>query len=1415
MKQKRSGVRILAAFLTALLLFYSLGTSVLAMEVSESGEIITEKMRAEEDPEECTEEKEALAAPVEEQSEVPVQPTEMPEKPVQPTEMPETLVEPPVQPTKMPEKPTEIPVQTIEKPAETTEKVLANNIGLLSVEEKDHKGNEVIYYEVTFLGKDGQELTKQFIAAGDAAVAPAAPKVENKKFVGWIMPDGTLLEDLSNVQSDMILTASYSDLNAQVEYRIDYVFSDKQSVAGASWVADLEIGAYINETIPTPVLDGYTADQESVTFQGIVQEAKTVKVVYTGAQTTYKVKYLLESLPDESGQTTYVEDSSETVSGVTGEKTTAQAKTYEGFTAQPFEQIRIREAGDTVVEIRYDRNRYKLTWDTGEGGNYIPEETLYFRQKVATEGKMPTRSGFDFEGWNLPNATMPAGDMTVTAKWKEKTEASYRIIYWKEKVLAPGEAAGGLKGYDYESSITGTGAVGTAIPDAPLKNYEGFYYNKEDSNVTITRDGTAVKNVYYRRNIYTITFYKVEKDGAKYKATLDNSLTIRAQYGQDVSQKWSERCQGSKWAVNFDSSTGALHPWYTMIANMPAQNIVAYQDQLQTGATITFYIEDLEGKRQIYRQFSTSRFNRLMEVDKQSIDGFTFYEWKRNKDSDGDPWLYYTRNSYQIAFENCGWTSNKWLKYEEKLENVKPKTAYKPYGMDEDYVFTGWYTSEACTEDVRVNWDEGMPSHDIRIFAGWAKPDYTVSFEANATDIQNQGVLADKTVKKYDTVTLPVPQREGDTFLGWYKDQGFKDIFAEGTKITQNITLYARWKSADVLSYDVVAKDENGNELYRSSKSAFRNETVNEKAPGASENPVLARYYTNELVKNALISREGQEIVFVYTKLKIWRYTVKYQCAGIDIETKLTADTAANFQTVVYKPVDGYQLASGQKARAVIQRPENSSSTGTVEYIFQYTKISTDYRIEHYLQNADGTYGPSPEEAETISDVAVGAYVQAMPRSYEGYTVKSGTREMSGAVKGDGSLTLKVYYDRKDFGVTDYAGIYDGESHSVVVTPTGIEGDTLWYQKKNGDWSTLLPEFEDAGTYWVNVKVKDKNGIDSPAKTATVMIYQAMLTVTTLDATKTYDGTPLTANGTVEGLVNGETVSFSVNGFQRTVGESKNTYQLVWNKTAAKDNYILTENIGTLKVTRGAIDQFVTLEPKDALKVYDGTPLETAKAQAADLNKNRLTVEYSADGRNWFTDPEKLTAIEVSDSKIIQVRVSCAECYEGYVTGTQSLTIAKCPITITADSGSKVFDGTPLVKDSFTITGGSLAEGEKCKVTVEGSQTDVGEGQNRIKEVVIHTSTGGSSEKDTTENYDIRTVNGTLTIMENTEDGLKISLTPAVKATATPAPKSEKKSEAPRTGDDTDIVRWLFLMAAAMAIVFAGVLARRHKNDSL
>ena len=49
---------------------------------------------------------------------------------------------------------------------------------------------------------------------------------------------------------------------------------------------------------------------------------------------------------------------------------------------------------------------------------------------------------------------------------------------------------------------------------------------------------------------------------------------------------------------------------------------------------------------------------------------------------------------------------------------------------------------------MRVNWDEGMPSHDIRIFAGWAKPDYTVSFEANASYLESVSCRSEVSVEE-------------------------------------------------------------------------------------------------------------------------------------------------------------------------------------------------------------------------------------------------------------------------------------------------------------------------------------------------------------------------------------------------------------------------------------------------------------------------------------------------------------------------------------------------------------------------------------------------------------------------------------------------------------------------------------------
>lgn len=55
----------------------------------------------------------------------------------------------------------------------------------------------------------------------------------------------------------------------------------------------------------------------------------------------------------------------------------------------------------------------------------------------------------------------------------------------------------------------------------------------------ITANGTAVKNVYYARETYTIKFMR--RDKRKWKE--DESLRITARYGVDVSAQWEKPVQ--------------------------------------------------------------------------------------------------------------------------------------------------------------------------------------------------------------------------------------------------------------------------------------------------------------------------------------------------------------------------------------------------------------------------------------------------------------------------------------------------------------------------------------------------------------------------------------------------------------------------------------------------------------------------------------------------------------------------------------------------------------------------------------------------------------------------------------------------------------------------------------------------------
>ena len=1128
---------------------------------------------------------------------------------------------------------------------------------------------------------------------------------------------------------------------------------------------------------------------------------------------------------------------------------------------------------DVTLTARVE-NGHWITYDS-QGGTYVAPAFVK-GNGTTTAPAAPTRPGYTFRHWSaaVGGAAFTFGQpldqaLTLYAVWTANTNTRYTVIHWLENADD--------NEYSYRESETKTGATG-AQTSAAAKSYTGFTA-QTITQETIAGDGSTIVSVYYKRNVYQVRFF--DNRGR----TEDESKRITAKHGAFIGDKWP----GGGWYVNKNNNNTAQS--YLSIMPIGGKDFYGQQKGYYT-ATATYYVEVLpgetgttvSGKTYKVHHTDTAQSNGSLSVsdeERYDIDGFTCntsISTGNGSNYDGSK-FYYTRNSYNVVYISNG-VQVKTTSYlfEQSIADAGSYTpASKPVGM-EDYVFGGWYSDPDTTKEF-VFTGKTMPAQNVTVYAKWSQPTSTatafttiIGGSSETIDpIPYGGTITERLNELQATIMANNP---GYTWRGWRTGpNGTGEPFNVDTKIYSNITLYPYYTKDGTFTVEYVSGKNNVTAPV-DGKSYAEDSFADLMSPGklvAADGEYFlgwsdgaATYQPRDKYQIKSNHADEQNVITLTAQwgARPAGTTLTYTAnggAGEDVVENL-----ANNATVTTKPADtfsrvGYTFKGwdtnpkGEGSIAPDTQVQVDNNGGeNVLYAIWTANTNTKYTVEFYYQNGDGTYTLNHSDkrtATTDTEVSVTADDKAAKENNK-YVFEADNKNnvLSGNVAGDGSLVLKLYFKLNTASYTIHHYL-NGTTVKVADDQTGAKtiGEKLTANKSDA----LYLAYAAAGV--ANYAPSQTITIAADESKNVITVYYTMpLTIKAKDASKTYDGQPLTQpDFTVEGLVNGDTkenftLSMTAASTITNAGSTPNEIDestVKYNGDAIPSYYNVSYNPGTLTVNPVTAAVIVTVTENGAIVTYDGTEhsVKGYKSMTADNElydvttsvKATETAAWTAKGTNAGEYPVGIAAgdfentnpnfenvafvIEdgvlkinpITDEVIVTVTENGAiVTYDGNehsVKGYKSMTadnklydvtksvkatetaawtakgtnageypvgvaagdfentnknftnvtfvivdgvlkinpITENTITITANSASKTYDGTPLTNNGFTFTEGVLVKGDVLTAVVEGSATNVGdEGRNVVKSYVVK-----RGETDVTNNYTFgESIIGTLTV---------------------------------------------------------------------
>ncbi|MGD9605375.1 MAG: InlB B-repeat-containing protein, partial [Bacilli bacterium] len=239
-------------------------------------------------------------------------------------------------------------------------------------------------------------------------------------------------------------------------------------------------------------------------------------------------------------------------------------------------------------------------------------------------------------------------------------------------------------------------------------------------------------------------------------------------------------------------------------------------------------------------------------------------------------------NQYTISFNANGGseTANITENYQTSLTAPTDPTKV-------GYTFGGWFTDSGFENEYVFT---TMPAFDVELNAKWTINQYTIVFEEN-----DGTVVSDITQNYGTTVTKPTdPTKTGYSFINWYVDSAFTEVYAFTTMPALNITLYAKW----TINQYTIDFEENGGSSVTAIIQDYGTVVVEPANPTRVTYIFVGWFLDANLTESYTFTTMADENIVLYAKWTDEQYTISFEENGGSI----VEDIVGSYQSSVTEP---------------------------------------------------------------------------------------------------------------------------------------------------------------------------------------------------------------------------------------------------------------------------------------------------------------------------------------------------------------------------------------------------------------------------------------------------------------------------------------------------------------------------------